>query len=157
MTRVYSVGLAVIRNNIATPGGNMGAWAEDALGNDAACDWISLFLRDPQLRTIGKPISAVLCARGCIPVDTACNCLAACEVIARLQGQWGLKNSYSRELDSWIESNPIVVPDALKKSADSAIDKILGPDSELAELWDEGGYNETWHDSVADLQQRIFG
>jgi hypothetical protein len=128
-----------------------------AFGNDTAGEWIGLFLRDPGIRTIGKPISAVLSARGRISSDDACNCLAACEVVARLQGQWGLKNPYSEALDSWIEANPIVVPDALKRSADSAIDKILGPDSELADLWDDGGFNEAWHESVADLQQRIYG
>jgi len=38
--------------------------------------------------------------------DEACDCLAACEVLARLQGKWGIRNPYSEELDKWIESNP---------------------------------------------------
>ena len=73
--------------------------------------------------------------------DEACHCLAACEVIARLEGKWGLGKAYSEDLDKWVEANPTAVPDDLKTAADAAIERILGPSSELPELWDEGGRN----------------
>ena len=53
--------------------------------------------------------------------DEACDCLGACEVIARLQGQWGIKNPYSEDLDKWVEANPTPVSDDLKILAVSAI------------------------------------
>ena len=40
---------------------------------------------------------------------------------------------------------------------DSAIERILGEDSELPELWDEGGHNERWHRTIDDLRERIQG
>ena len=78
----------------------MGAWAEDTFGNDAACDWVGTFLDDPGLPTVKSAIEAVLEADDYLDSDEACDCLAACEVIARLQGKWGLRNAYSEELDS---------------------------------------------------------
>jgi len=135
----------------------MGAWAEDTFGNDTACDWVGTFLDDPGLPAAKSAIEAVLQADDYLDSDEACDCLAACEVLARLQGRWGVRNAYSEELDKWIEANPTPVPENLKASADSAIERILGEDSELPELWDEGGRNEAWHRAIDDLRQRIRG
>ena len=135
----------------------MGAWAEDTFGNDSSCDWIGTFLDDPGLHAVKSAIETVIENDDYLDSDEACDCLAACEVISRLQGKWGLRNSYSEELDKWVESNPTVVPDDLKTLADSAIERILAPDSELPELWDDGARNDSWHNAVDDLRERIRG
>ncbi|MEP3478735.1 MAG: DUF4259 domain-containing protein [Fuerstiella sp.] len=135
----------------------MGAWAEDTFGNDTTCDWIGTFLDDPGLPAIQTAIQAVLATDDYLESDEACDCLGACEVIARLQGKWGLRNAYSEDLDKWIDANPTDVPDDLKTAADTAIKRILGPESELPELWDEGGRNEDWHKAMDDLRERIRG
>lgn len=137
----------------------MGAWSEDTFGNDETCDWIGEFLEDPGLDAVKEAIKAVLdCdADDYLDSDEATNCLAACEVLARLQGRWGVRNAYSEDLDKWIEANPQPVPEKYKKFADKAIARILGPESELPELWDEGGRNEAWHAAMDDLRQRVQG
>ena len=135
----------------------MGAWAEDTFGNDTACDWIGGFLEDPGLPVVQSSIQAVLDEEDYLDSDFACECLAACEVIARLQGKWGVRNEYSEELDSWIEANPTTVPAELKAAALAAIERILGDDSELPELWDEEGRNDDWHNAMDDLLQRVRG
>lgn len=135
----------------------MGAWAEDTFGNDTACDWKHTFLEAPGLEPLREAIDAVLRENDYLDGDLACECLAACEVIARLQGRWGVRNTYSRKLDEWIETNPIAVPDRLKADADEAIERILGADSELQQLWDDGGRNENWHRAVDDLRERVRG
>ena len=135
----------------------MGAWAEDTFGNDAACDWIGMFLNTPGLPTVEFAIKAVLETNHYLDSDEACECLAACEVIARFQGQWGLRNAYSEELDQWIAANPTDIPKELSTAADAAIERILGPNSELPELWDGEGRNEDWHKAINDLRERIRG
>lgn len=135
----------------------MGAWSEDTFGNDAACDWIGSFLERPGLGAVREAIGAVLPSADYLDSDLACDCLAACEVIARLQGKWGVRNPYSEDLDNWVEANPTLVPADLKDDADSAIERILAPNSELPELWDEGSRNEKWHDAINDLRERIKG
>lgn len=135
----------------------MGAWAEGTFGNDTACDWVGTFLDDPGLPVVKSAIEAVLETDDYLDSDVACECLAACEVIARLQGKWGVRNAYSEELDEWVEANPTAVPDELRTAADSAIERILGAESELPELWDEDGRNEDWHKAIDGLRERIRG
>ena len=135
----------------------MGAWSEDNFGNDAACDWIGDFLENPSLTAVQKAINKVLNTKGYLESDAACNCLAACEIVARLQGQWGIQNVYTENLDAWVEAHPMTIPDDLRAAADAAIEKILGSNSELLELWEEEGYNSAWHGVVDDLRSRIQG
>ena len=135
----------------------MGAWSENTFGNDTACDWAGSFIDNPGLETVREAIEAVLASEDYLDSHEACDCLAACEVIARLQGRWGLRDAYSEDVDRWVEANPMTVPDSLKEAADSAIERILGPKSELPELWDEGGRNEKWHSAIDDLRKRVKG
>lgn len=136
----------------------MGAWSEDTFGNDSACDWVGEFLEEPGLEPVRDAIDEVLEGDDdYLDSDVASNCLAACEVLARLQGKWGVRDAYSEDLDKWIEANPQRVPDNLKKAADRAIERILGPESELVELWDEGRINKKWHAAVDDLRVRVRG
>lgn len=106
----------------------MGAWSEDTFGNDTACDWVGDFMRSPGFGAVSEAIHAVLDAEDYLDSGEACECLAACEVIARLQGHWGLRNPYSENLDRWVEANPSIVPEELKAAADAAIERILAPD-----------------------------
>ena len=70
---------------------------------------------------------------GAWAVDTFGND-TACEVLARLQGRWGLRNAYRQDLDAWVLSHPIQPSADLIRKAALAIDRILAEQSELAEL-----------------------
>ena len=133
----------------------MGSWSADTFGNDTACDWIGDFVDNPGLPRVRAAINAVLSADEYLDSDEACDCLAACEVIARLQGKWGVQNVYSEKLDNWIRAQSLTIPNDLKLAADEAITRILGANSELPELWDEGGRNHEWHDAIDDLRARL--
>ncbi len=133
----------------------MGAWSEETFGNDSACDWIGGFVENPGLAAIREAVDAVLYCDDYLDSGEACDCLAACEVIARLQGRWGVRDSYSEDLDRWVEAHPMSVPEDLKDAADLAIEKILGSNSELRELWDDGGRNEKWHAAINNLRERL--
>lgn len=135
----------------------MGSWAEDTFGNDASCDWIDSFMAKPGLEAVATAINVDISTKGYLDSEEACACLAACEVLARLQGKWGVRNAYSEVLDKWIEANPMSVSDGLKAAVDAAINRILAPDSELPELWDDGDRNEIWHAAIDDLRLRVRG
>jgi len=87
---------------------------------------------------------------------TACNALAAGEVIARLRGRPGYKNAYTEKVDEWVAAHPIVPPDRLVARGEGVITRILGPDSELSELWADAG-DEEWLVAVDDLRRRMSG
>lgn len=86
--------------------------------------------------------------------DIACEGLAACEVIARLKGNNGIRIPFSETLDKWVETHKITPPENLVQTALTVIDRILTPPSELLELWKEGDASE-WHAAVDDLRDRV--
>lgn len=135
----------------------MGAWSEETFGNDTACDWIEDFLNNPTADMLNQTLDLILEENDYLESDTACEALAACEVIARLKGSWGLRDAYSEKLDQWIEQNPQKVSSQLAAKAEKAIAKIMDENSELPELWDEGGRNNAWHNKIEDLMQRVKG
>lgn len=133
----------------------MGAWAEDAFGNDTACDWVGDFLENPGLDAVKSAIDCVVESEDYLESDEACEGLVACEVVARLKGNWGEKNGYAEDLDKWVESMSIQPDEELVSAAEKAIYRILGENSELQELWDEDGKNEKWHSEMGNLLVRV--
>ena len=133
----------------------MGAWSADTFGNDTACDWSYALEEVDDLILVRRALDAVLSAGDeYLDSDIACEGLAACEVIARLNGNWGLRNPYTEAVDKWVEAHKIKPPENVVQAAVSALARILSPPSELLELWEEGDASE-WRASVDDLQNRI--
>lgn len=133
----------------------MGAWAEDAFGNDTACDWAGDFSDNPGINKIEEAINLVIESDGYLDSDVASEALVACEIIARLKGNFGNVSAYSETIDTWVKSVNILPSNELILRAQKAIARILGENSELNELWNEDGINEKWHAEMNNLQQRI--
>jgi len=134
----------------------MGTWAVDSFGNDDACDWTYEIEKSQDLSPVENALNAVLNS-GDSGVESyeATNAIAAIEVIARLQGNWGERSAYSERLDNWVEANQIQPSTDLVQKAHLAIDHILAGNSELHELWKESRDYEAWLASVADLKNRV--
>jgi hypothetical protein len=133
----------------------MGAWSAETFGNDTACDWSYGLEKVEDLGLVRQAIEAVTAVKeDYLDSEVACECLAACEVIARLKGNWGLRDPYTAHVDKWVEGHKIKPPDDLIQAALAAIDRILAPSSELLDLWEEGEEGE-WHTAVADLRNRV--
>ncbi len=136
----------------------MGAWGANSFDNDTANDWAYGLEDVDDLSLLSAAITAVLTVgANYLDADEACEAIAACEVIARLKGNWGERDAYTEKVDSWVEAHPIQPPGPLVEQAVQAINRILAPKSELMELWDEGGRNEEWHAKMDDLRARVAG
>lgn len=134
----------------------MGTWAVDALGNDDACDWAYGLEECDDLSYVEETLDKTLAGgTGYLEAPDACEALAAIEVIARLQGNWGERNSYSEAIDAWVEKTRLVPSQALAGKALMVIDRILADESELKELWQECGEFESWQASVQALASRV--
>ena len=112
----------------------MGTWSDDTFGNDKACDWLGDFLEKPDPARIGAIIDEVNESEP-RDVDCAEECLAACEIIARARGCWGLRDAYSEKLDTWIEEKTFTPDPRLIASALTAIDHISSEESPLRQAW----------------------
>jgi Domain of unknown function (DUF4259) len=133
----------------------MGAWSADTFGNDTACDWSTGLEEVNDLGLVRETLEQVLSGGDdYLDSDIACKGLAACEVIARLKGNWGVRNPYTEPVDKWVEAHKIKPPDNLVQAAIVVIDRILIPPSELLDLWEEGDDTE-WRNAIEELRNRV--
>lgn len=130
----------------------MGAWGVLAFDNDQANDWAYDLEETDDLSLVISAFAAVPDAGEYLDSDEACDALAACEVLARLRGNFGYRNAYTKKVDEWVAKNPYVPPPELLARASAVIDRVLADDSELRELW--GDSEKDWLESVADLRRR---
>lgn len=133
----------------------MGAWGVLAFDNDEANDWAYGLDEVTDLSLVRTTLEdAGSSTDGYLEQGVAAEALAACEVIARLRGRPGYTNAYTAKVDRWVALHPRVPPPDLIDLGTSVIDRILGPESELRELWEEAG-DEGWRAAVLDLRARI--
>lgn len=135
----------------------MGAWGTGVFDNDTACDWTYELEKSRNLAVVEAALDKVL-SRGDEVVDAsdAEEALAAAEVVARLLGRWGERNSYTRTADTWVTRMARLRPSrALTRKALDAIDRILGAPGELQEAWNTPELLERWRAGVLELRGRI--
>lgn len=133
----------------------MGAWGVLAFDNDDANDWAYDLDGVTDLSLVESAFEQVEAAGSSyLEQGLACNALAACEVLARLRGRPGYTNAYTDKVDQWVAAHPIDPPPALIARGEAAIVRILGPGSELRDLWEEAE-GEEWRAAVDDLRSRM--
>ena len=135
----------------------MGAWGERAFDNDTANDWAYGLDEVTDLSLIEAAFDEVAeVGDDYLDQDPACSALAACEVLARLRGNFGYRNSYTEKVDAWVAAHPREPSPQLLARASAVIDRVLEKNSELRDLWQESG-DATWRDVVEDLRRRMLG
>jgi hypothetical protein len=133
----------------------MGAWGVLAFDNDSANDWAYGLDEAHNLAPVEEAFSEVESAQaGYLEIDAASAALAACEVLARLQGRPGYTNAYTEKVDRWVAVHPLAVPPSLINRGSAAIDRILDENSELRDSWEEAD-SGAWLAGVADLRTRL--
>ncbi|MFM7855730.1 MAG: DUF4259 domain-containing protein [Flammeovirgaceae bacterium] len=134
----------------------MGAWSVDAFGNDDACDWAYELEKTKDTSYVEATLSKVLLVGAeCLEASEACEGIAAAEVVERMQGNFGLRDSYTETVDNWVTKLKITSNTELNKKAHAVLDRVLSEPSELLELWrDSDEYND-WKDSINNIKSRI--
>jgi hypothetical protein len=134
----------------------MGAWGTGIFDNDTACDWAYDLKETSDLSLIESTLDEVLnLGADYLDADLAQEALAAAETIARLKGNWGIRNSYTEKMDKWVETTKLIPPQPLIEKALKAAERALSGPSELLELWGEGEEFTVWEESVKDLSRRL--
>jgi hypothetical protein len=134
----------------------MGAWSHESFGNDIACDWAADLQEGDDIVPVVAALDAVLdIGDDYLEAPEASEAIAAAEVVARLQGRFGVRDAYSEGLDAWVARVGIAPTPELAAKARRALDRIVTEPSELLELWEDSGEPGEWHAAVADLKDRI--
>jgi len=134
----------------------MGAWGTGIFDNDTACDWAYSLEESSDLSVVESAMDKVLAiGPEYLEASDAEEALAAIEVIARLQGNFDEKNSYTETVDAWVGANKLMVSAELAKKALVVIDRILSEPSEILEIWNEGEDFNAWKGNLVALKTRV--
>ncbi|PPU68753.1 DUF4259 domain-containing protein [Xanthomonas pisi] len=134
----------------------MGAWSHEPFGNDTACDWASGLDKQRDFSLVAEAIQAVLDnGSDYLDSDLASEAIAAAEVLAKALGRSTQTDSYTKEVDDWVKSIAAKPSQDLLSKANGALIRIMGPDSELKELWQESDDFGSFESSVKALQLAV--
>jgi Domain of unknown function (DUF4259) len=133
----------------------MGAWGVLAFDNDDACDWAYELERVDDFSSLKAAFDRRPDAGEYLEARDACVVLAAGEVLARLNGRGGVQNSYTEAVDLWVANHKFKPSVDLMERAMRAIERVLGENPKLRELWDESDSSQAWRDAVEDLRLRL--
>jgi hypothetical protein len=104
----------------------VGTWGTGIFENDAAADWVYLLEKQKDLVLLDNTLDEALAfSHDILEVEAAQQALAAAEVVARLQGNWGVRNRFSEVADSWAEKMKSKPDAKLAKKAQVVVDRIL--------------------------------
>jgi len=134
----------------------MGAWGTGIFDNDTACDWAYTLEESDDLSVVEQTLEKVISAGfEYLEAPEAEEALAAAEVIARLQGNYGDRNAYTEIIDKWVLGRALRVSPELVRKTLLAIERVLTEPSELVELWKESEDFDAWKASISNLSSRI--
>lgn len=129
----------------------MGAWEPTIFGNDAALDWAAELREHEDWRFVEKTLRSVGTA-SYVNAEVGQRALAACAVVTGLLGRW---QSYPGHVRTWVGRHPLRAKNTLIEQACAAIDRVLGAQSELREMWERAEEYAEWRAHVDDLRARL--
>ncbi len=132
----------------------MGTWGTGTFENDDASDWVFELEKAADFAILGATLDEAIKNRDGVEAGSACNALAAAEVVAALCGRHG--NGLPDEVVEWVKKMP-PADKALIEKARKAVFASQDVKSELWELWaeaDEAEFAE-WKNVIANLLGRL--
>lgn len=134
----------------------MGIWGTRILENDPAGDLAVKLEKEGVGLAIGALGKIHFLIYENVDFYDAQEALAACEVIARLHGNFGESYGHTVDVNRWLMQNQdIEITDELRKLAVDAIDRIITEPSELLNSWYKDDDKEAWLAHVNELRRRI--
>jgi hypothetical protein len=138
----------------------MGAWDVGAFDNDLAADWVGDFEGydlASGLQAIRLALTSVVGteAGGFVDADDAAVAVGAAELVAAINGRPAEATAYDQAARDWIDRSRPAADPGLTDLARTALSRVVGEGSELAELWEESG--PSWRTGIATLRAKLGG
>jgi Domain of unknown function (DUF4259) len=130
----------------------MGTWGTGAFDNDAASDWLLDLSRQTDLAYIEQTIDKTLADSHAADAEEA---IAAAEVVARLQGNYGIRNASTRTADEWCTRVKLTPAVSLIDKSKLLIVRVQTEPSSLLSAHKQGKAYELWKQSLSDLANRL--
>ncbi|MGV4685225.1 DUF4259 domain-containing protein [Burkholderia pseudomallei] len=136
-------------------GKSMGTWAIHSFGNDDAADLVGDLVEQSSFAPAQDAIARVVGSSGYLEAPDAQMGIAACEIVATVLGRACPAAQEKEALMAWVARANLSADSKMVSQAIQAIDRVLGPNSELRELWEESPEFGDWQSNVNDLRARL--
>jgi hypothetical protein len=134
----------------------MGTWGPGTLENDTAVDWVYGLGEVADLSLIEGTLNRALAAGDdYLEAADAEEGIAAAEAVARLLGNFGVRNDYTRPMDDWVSWMPEKPSLELLSKAWRIVERVQRKPSELLDSWTASDKAEAWSRTLADLMVRL--
>lgn len=134
----------------------MGAWSHEPFGNDDALDWVYQLENVKDESVLARVFNrAIENQDDYLEADDGFVIVAAAEVVAKLLGKGTQQDGYTEQVDEWVKSVDFQPSADLLAKAQTALDLVLGEESELNELWIEAEDRDNWRSSVEALKTAL--
>lgn len=150
----------------------MGAWGTGIFDNDEAMDWLAGWEEAAEgegdadepgrIAFVIGALAVVVEHKGYLDIDAGECALAAAEAVAAAGSRPGVALSGNADesvlaLAKWAKGPgaKILNQPEVRMLAVQAIDRLLGVESEIVELWAESEVTEQWAAGVDDLRKRL--
>jgi hypothetical protein len=133
----------------------MGTWALHSFANDDAGDLVGDLIEGTDLSPVHEAIERVRSTAGYLEAPEAQQGIAASEVIALVLGHASAASQAEEELTAWVARIKPSVNATVVSQAVQVVDRVLAPDSELRELWEESDEFNAWQTDVRALRARL--
>lgn len=130
----------------------MGTWGTGSFENDSAADFIKEVVEDGAV-ALREALEIVLDPElDDVEAEEGARAIAAAEIVAAaLSGH--MKYISDDDLQNWIEDTDAALLTAHRELALEALERVIGPASELPELWEESDDQAGWQ---AEMQRLRF-
>ena len=133
----------------------MGAWGVGSFDNDDAGDFLSELIDSGDLSLIREVFDNVLTSTEYVEAPDASQAIAAAEAVAAALGRPTLSAQKEEELLTWLgRLQPRIDPE-LTAQAKDVLARILAPNSELLELWEESDEFPEWKAAVSEIARQL--
>jgi hypothetical protein len=133
----------------------MGAWGFGSFDNDDAADFMADATESGDLSLVRGALDNVLTSTEYVEAPDASQAIAAAEIVAAALGRPTPAAQREEELTSWIARIRPTIDSELAAQARDALTRILAPNSELRELWEEAEEFPEWQSAVSELGQHL--
>ena len=135
----------------------MGAWGAGAFEDDSALDWMDEAYAEGGVDAVRAALTAAAetAKDDDLDYDIGAAARAAAEIvaIAHERAPGGLDDN--DEAAAKEHADAVRADKGLATLALAAMERLLGKQSELCELWTEDPTNTEWLDAIADLKRRL--
>ena len=130
----------------------MGAWDTGPFDNDDAADWVYELEEAVDATIVRAALRSVVESLGYLESPNASVAIAAAEVVAASRGRQ--VPSLPDSVALWSQAHRGSFDDTDRQMAIDVVDRVLGTDSELTEVWLDSWGTE-WTRGVNDLRRRL--